>query len=69
MVIRRKISACLVAFQCSSVLLPVGGDVERLGEAGLSAVPVGKHLTGHSRPAGAGSDIAAGHDQEAAGAW
>lgn len=68
-VIRRKISACLVAFQCSSVLLPVGGDIEHLGEAWLSAVPVGKHLTGHSRPTGAGSDVTAGHDQKAAGAW
>lgn len=59
----RMIPASLLGLQCSSVLLPVGGDVEHLGEARLPAVPFGKHLTGHSRPPGAGSDIIAGHDQ------
>lgn len=61
--LRRRIQARLLALQCSSVLLPAGGDVEHLGEARLPAVPFGERLTGHSRPPGAGSDIVAGHDQ------
>lgn len=63
-----EISAHLVAFQCGSIFLPVGGDVEHLGEAWLPAVRAGQHLAGHSCPTGAGSDVPAGHDQQTAGA-
>ena len=32
--------------QCSAVLLPVGGDTESLGEAGLCAQHTGQHSHG-----------------------
>ncbi|XP_024120053.1 magnesium transporter NIPA4 isoform X2 [Oryzias melastigma] len=53
----------------SSVLLPVGGDAEHRREAGLLSVCAGERSAGYSRPPGAGSDITAGHDQQAAGTW
>lgn len=58
---------CVCVFQCSSVLPPVGGGVERGGEARLFSVRAGKHLVGNPRPTGTGSDITTGHDQQAAG--
>lgn len=59
----QTLCVCLFAFQCSSVLPPVGGGAERLGEAGLFAVPSGKRPVGYPRATGTGSDVAAGHDQ------
>lgn len=59
----------MLVFQCSAVLPPVGGGVERGGETRLSAVCAGKHLVGYPRPTGTGSDVTTGHDQQVVGAW